>query len=122
MRRPPPFSVTLPRCQCSRRAVTLIVGVLLGALVSARAAPALVACTAADVSAQDGGCPSGSGACSITKVFSVSDGCVLDFGGRAVTILANGQFDVAPGTATFNAGSLTLVPGGLIEGRGEQSA
>src|SRR5437870_11132781 len=112
----------LPGLPRAIRAAVLAAGVVLTTLATARAAAALVACSAADVAAQDGGCPtSATVPCNITKIFTVAGGCVLDFGGRDVTILASGQFDVAPGEITIRARNLTLAPGGLIEGRGEDT-
>src|SRR5262249_5119317 len=83
---------------------------------SARPAQALTACPAADITAQDPGCPA-SGACSITQSFTVGNSCVLDFTGRAVTVSASGVLDVGPVKATLNAGSLTVAPGGQIIGQ-----
>ena len=87
----------------------------------ARAAQALSACSAADIIAQDPGCPAGTGPCSITKRFTLADGCDLNFGSRALTITANTQGAVlsAPSVAIrIEAGSLIIAPGGLIDGRG----
>jgi len=81
-----------------------------------RPAQALTACTAADITAQDAGCPA-SGPCSITQSFTVGNSCVLDFTGRAVTVSASGVLDVGPVQATLNAGSLTVAPGGQIIGQ-----
>jgi cysteine-rich repeat protein len=81
-----------------------------------RPAQALTACTAADITAQDAGCPA-SGPCSITQSFTVGNSCVLDFTGRAVTVSASGVLDVGPVRATLNAGSLTVAPGGQIIGQ-----
>jgi cysteine-rich repeat protein len=86
------------------------------AIGSVRPAHALTACTAADITAQDAGCPA-SGACSITHSFTVGASCVLDFTGRAVTVSASGVLDVGPNRATLNAGSLTVAPGGQIIGQ-----
>src|SRR5262245_10202094 len=96
-------------------------GVVLGAALfltigTGRPAQALTACTAADITAQDAGCPA-SGPCSITQSFTVGNACVLDFTGRAVTVSASGVLDVGPVRATLNAGSLTVAPGGRIIGQ-----
>ena len=104
---------------CCVRVLLMLAACISGALV-ARAALAQTACTAADVMSQDPGCPQGSGACSVTKTFQVGDGCVLDFGARALTI--SGTLDINSGTVTIVAASLTVVPGGFIDGRGNQTA
>jgi hypothetical protein len=94
---------------------------LFAVTVGVRATPALDACSADDIVAQDPGCPSGTGTCSITKNFQVANGCVLDFGGRAVTISANASGPVLSAQSaavTIQAGSLVIAPGGLIDGRG----
>src|SRR5262245_18101838 len=96
-------------------------GVVLGAALfltigTGRPAQALTACTAADITAQDAGCPA-SGPCSITQSFTVGNACVLDFSGRGVTVSASGVLDVGPVRATLNAGSLTVAPGGVIIGQ-----
>jgi hypothetical protein len=84
----------------------------------ASSAHALTACTAADVTAQDSGCPANAGPCSITRPFDVGDGCTLDFQTRDVTVGGNGQFDVGSGIMTIKAGSLTVAVGGRLFGIG----
>ena len=84
----------------------------------APAAMALTACSAADISAQDAGCPSGTGPCAITKDFTVGDGCTLDFGARDVTLTRT--LDIGSGTVTLRARALTLTPSGFIDGRGNE--
>src|SRR4029453_7036630 len=96
-------------------AAVVLAAALFLAIGSVRPAHALTACTAAQITAQDAGCPA-SGACSITQSFTVGDSCVLDFTGRAVTVSASGVLDVGPDRATLNAGSLTVAPGGQIIG------
>ncbi len=99
--------------------VMAVVGALLGAQGAVRQANAiLTACTAAQISSQDGNCPTGTGPCSITKVFSIPTGCSLDFGTRNVTITASGKLDIGAGSVTLLAGSVTLNGGALIEGLG----
>ena len=93
-------------------------GVVMVSLVVARAAAALDACKAADITE----CP-GTGACTITKTYVVGDGCVLDFGTRAVTLNPpNGALDINSGSVTLKAGSLTIAANGVaarqIDGRG----
>jgi len=102
-------------CACA----VVIFGAFLGTLV-VTAANAQTVCTAADVSAQDTGCPIGTGPCTITKTVQVGDGCVLDFGARDVTI--SGRLDTNWGTVSIAAASLTIAPGGLIDGRGNQTS
>ncbi len=102
-----------------RISVVTVAGSLAGALL-AREASAVVACTAADVIAQDAGCPPGSGPCSITADVDVGDGCVLDFGARPVTVRAT--IDVGPGAVTLRAGSLTVAPGGRLLGIGDRGS
>jgi cysteine-rich repeat protein len=87
------------------------------ALLVAREAPALTACTAADIIAQETACPA-SGACTISKVFTVGDGCVLDFSGRLVTMTASARFDIDWAAVILRVDSLTMAPGAYIDGRG----
>ena len=83
-----------------------------------REAAALTACTAAQVSSQDSSCPNGPGPCTITKDFTIGDGCVLDFGTRAVTLSPTAKLTTAPGSITIKAGTFTIAGGGFIDGRG----
>lgn len=92
-------------------------------LAAGRDAHAIPACTVANISAQDAGCPNSQAACNITKVFEVGStigaGCdTLDFGTRAVSITASGEFDLGSGMLTIKAASLTLLGGAQINGRG----
>ena len=103
--------------RCSRIASLAGVMTVLAAAGIVRPAVALTACTAADIVAQDPGCPS-SGACTITKTFSVGTGCVLDFGARAVTIGNNGRLNIGSGAVTIKGASVTLGTGAFIDGRG----
>jgi cysteine-rich repeat protein len=94
------------------------VGVVMVAALIARAAAALQACTASDVTAVDPGCPA-QGACTITRDVEVTGVCTLDFGTRAVVVGEARTIRVARGgDLTINAGSLTLQPGAFIDGRG----
>jgi cysteine-rich repeat protein len=106
-------------------AITLATLVLLaGGAGLARNAHAIAACTAAQISANDGAsgrCPTGTGPCNIGKVFEIGDGCTLDFGSRAVTILGSGKLDILSGTVNILAGSFTIAPSGLVEGKGNLS-
>src|SRR5262249_32816232 len=77
-------------------------------------------CTAADVIAKEGtNCPNSTAACTITKNYSVANGCTLDFGTRAVSIKSGSETDIFNGTVTIKAGTLTIQPGGYINGRGD---
>jgi hypothetical protein len=70
-------------------------------------AHAIAACTAAQISANDGAsgrCPTGTGPCNIGKVFEIGDGCTLDFGTRAVTILGSGKLDILSNTVNLRRG------------------
>jgi len=101
------------------RATSLaLLGLLAASAGLAQNALALTACTAAQISSQDPGCPSGTGPCTVTRDFTVTDGCILDFGTRAVTIGATGKLRTAPGAVTIRAGSLTVAPRGFIDARG----
>jgi hypothetical protein len=81
----------------------------------AGAAP-IPACTAANIIANDPGCPA-SGACNITKSFEIADGCVLNFGTRAVTVTNSGELIINASLVTLNSGNFTVAPGGLVDGR-----
>jgi len=80
-------------------------------------------CTAADVAAVDSGCPSGSGACAITQVLDVGDGCTLDFQPRFVAVTSSGVVRAAVttvvGSFTIQAGSFAVNGGGRVDARGE---
>ncbi len=108
--------------------VLACVSVLAASLVLPHAASALDACTAADIISQDlANCPNNTAPCSITKTFTVGNGCVLDFGARAVTLNAapNGALDINSGSVTLKAGSLTIAANAIspqINGRGDQIA
>ena len=96
-------------------AAKLLAAAVALAMSNASSAWALTACTAAQITAQDSSCPA-TGACTITKFFTIGDLCVLDFTGRAVTIAASGTLDVTKFRATLKAGSLVVAPGGKIIG------
>jgi hypothetical protein len=83
-----------------------------------RSAAALTACTSAQIIAQDASCPSGTGPCTITKIFDVATGCVLDFGTRTVTLSGTGQLRIGSGAVRLLVGSLTMAPSSYIDGRG----
>src|SRR5262245_15341343 len=95
-----------------------LLGALAGGLGLVDEAQALTACTAANITSQDPNCPPGTGACSITKVFDIGNGCIVDFGTRAVTIAGNGRLNILSNTVVFKAGTLTLAQGALVDGRG----
>src|SRR5262249_43815369 len=86
----------------------------------ARGAWALSACTAAQISSQESACPSGTGPCTISHTFDVGDGCILDFGARAVTL--TGKLLIGFGSVTFKSGSLMIPIGGRIDGVGDAAA
>lgn len=96
--------------------LAILVAVLVVLARDARAM--LAACTAADITAQDNQCPAGAQPCTISEVFAVGDGCVLDFGPRPVRIVASGEIGIGSGSVVLKAASLTLAPGSRIEGRG----
>jgi cysteine-rich repeat protein len=90
----------------------------------AQDAHAIAACTAAQIIANDGAanrCPSGTGPCNIGKNFEIGDGCTLDFGTRAVTILGSSKIDILSNSVSLRAGSFSIDPMGLVEGRGNLS-
>lgn len=98
----------------------LVVSIVLVPAAGARALTSV--CTAADITSQDAAhCPvSTSAPCTIAQTFTVNDGCTLDFGSRAVTI--TGTLDINNANVILNAGSLTIAPGGFIDGRGTTAA
>lgn len=89
-------------------------------LLVASEAKALTACTAAEISAQDSGCPT-TGSCTIANTFSVGDLCTLDFSGRPLIISNTGKLVIGSGSVLIKAGSITIAASGFIDGRGEQS-
>ena len=100
-----------------------VLSTVVAAAVPARDARAAIsACTAANISANDPGCPTGTGPCNITKKFAIGNGCVLDFGTRTVTVTGSGELDIAWGSVGLKAGTLTLAPSGFIVGKGTQSS
>lgn len=99
--------LTHPRALWSLAALAVLAPAALGG----RSAYALVACTSADIVSQDPGCPNSAAPCRITKAFTVSDGCIFDFGSRDVTIANNGgKLDVGSGATTLLAANLTIEP------------
>src|SRR5437867_1853119 len=108
--------MTNPPAARAHASVAFVVCTLV-AVLSAREARALTACTALDIARQDSGCPNNTGPCTVTKVFTVADGCVLDFGARALTV-GPGTLDIGSGSVMIKAGSLTVTASGLIDGRG----
>ena len=105
------------------RTFLAVLAALLVAAVSARDARAAIsACTAANISANDSGCPTGTGPCNITKKFAIGNGCTLDFGTRAVTVTGSGELDISWGSVALKAGTLTVAPSGVIVGKGTQSS
>ena len=105
-----------------KRSLALLSVVVVAAGPARDAHAAINACTAAQISANDSGCPTGSGPCNITKKFAIGNGCVLDFGTRAVTVAGSGELDIAWGSVGLKSGTLTVAPSGLIVGKGTQSS
>lgn len=93
-----------------------VVGTVILVSIHGSAAYGLTACTAADIVAQDSGCPSGTGTCTISKDFSVSGNCTFDFGIRPVAI--SGTLLTANHVVAIRSGPLTIAPRGFIDGRG----
>src|SRR5260221_567269 len=93
-----------------RRNAFFLFGVLL-AVAGARDAYALTACTAAQVSSQDSGCPSGAGPCSIISTF----GGVQDVGGL-VFFQAAGIVDVGSAIDVHGGegGEFDIIAGGAV--------
>lgn len=106
----------------NQHGIRALVIVLALATLTPRLALALNACTAAQISSQDSSCPTGTGPCSITKNFTIANGCVLNFGTRAVTVTSSGTLDINSGFVSISAGSLTVAAGGFIDGRGTTAA
>ncbi len=97
--------------------VLVVLGVMLAPPVAR--AVALDACTAADIVAQNGSTCPATGPCTITLVFNIGSGCLLDFGTRDVTLAGTGQLNLGAGAVSINAGSFTIAVGGYINGRGD---
>ncbi|HYD50421.1 MAG TPA: dockerin type I domain-containing protein [Terriglobales bacterium] len=81
-------------------------------------AHAIPACSAAQISQSDPGCPSGTGPCTITLNFEIATGCELDFGARAVTLGTNATLTIGNGRVMLRAGSFTVGARGTINGQG----
>ncbi len=104
------------------RGVLVVLAIVQVAAARGAHGVSLTACTAADIVTQDSAdCPSGTGACNIGLDFNVPDGCTLDFGTRAVTILRNAQLNIFSNNVTLLAGTLTINAGGWIIGQGTQA-
>ncbi len=106
----------------SRPSLLLLAALGLVAVAGTRPALALTACTAADIVAQEAGCPGGTGTCSITHSYDIGDGCTLDFGSRIVSIGSGGNLKIGSGMMVLKAGKLTVGTGGAIEGIGNSAA
>ncbi len=59
--------------------------------------------------------------CVVDSEVDVEDGSVLDLGGRALNVAADGVLSFGSGELTINAGAVTIELGGLISGRGTPS-
>lgn len=91
-------------------------GTLLALALMRSTAFALTACSAADIVAQDPGCPPGDGVCTITLDFETPDStyfCSFDFRPRDVVI--EGEIRNAE-SLEIDAGTLTVAPGGALRG------
>jgi hypothetical protein len=82
------------------------------AVMSADRAHAL--CTAADIVAVESACPDRPGDCLIAGQRTISDGCTLDFGTRAVTMLTGSKLIIGSGAVTLRAGQFVM--NGTIDG------
>jgi hypothetical protein len=100
--------------------LTVAVALLMATVAAPGTAMAVPACTAADVTAADPGCPGDASPCQITQVFEVGDGCTLDFGGRAVTLTKTGGIEMPELVVEITAGSFTVAGGATIDGQGSQ--
>ncbi|HJQ84235.1 MAG TPA: hypothetical protein VKA21_09180 [Candidatus Binatia bacterium] len=78
----------------------------------------VAAATAARATTVDDVCAPGSDPCVLDKTVAVTTDSTLDFGTRALEVRQRGVLDVGTGTMTIRAGSLTVVPGGSLLGRG----
>ena len=101
-----------------------VLGALLGSVGVAREAHAVNACTAADIIASEGAnCPNSTAPCSIKKNYTIANGCILDFGTRAVTVSGpGGTLDVGSRSMTIKAGTFTVASGGNVQGLGNNPA
>ena len=101
-----------------------VLGALAASAGLARQAHALNACTSADIIASDGAnCPASTAPCSIKKNYTIANGCILDFGNRAVTVSGpGGTLDVGSRSMTIKAGSFTIGSGGNVQGLGNHPA
>jgi len=80
------------------------------------APPPIAACVAQDIVDGDPGCPA-SGLCTITQVFTIADGCILDFGTRDVTIAVSGELRIPEdGRVALKAANFTVAAGGSVDG------
>jgi hypothetical protein len=103
--------------KASAPAILLTIVLFVSCSTCAQPALGLDACSADDIIRQDPSCPSGTGACTISKVFAVADRCILDFGTRNLSL--SGTLAIRGNFVGLNAGSLTIVPGGFIDGRSD---
>ncbi len=97
----------------------MVLSLLSAGLIGSTSAAAQTACSAAQVSAQEAGCPA-AGACVITKSFTLPSDCTFDFGSRSVTMTPTARFTVGSNSLMLMAGSLTIQPrlGPSIDARG----
>ena len=95
-----------------------LLGTVVASVGGVGEAQALTACTAAQITSQDPGCPPGTGACNITRIFDIGDGCTIDLAVRNVTLTGSGRINIFSGTVVLKAGTVTLAQSSLIDGKG----
>ena len=105
----------------------LLAGLLVtAAVLLARNALAIDACTAAHIVSQESGCSAAGVTCTITKQYAVGDGCTLDFSGRNVAMTPTSILTIGSGQVTLVSNDLTLAAtaasGASINGRGTGSS
>ncbi len=90
-----------------------------------RGAWALTACTAAEFSTYEVGCPA-AGDCVVTMSYTIADGCELNFGERNLTLAPSAVLGIGSGTTDIVAHDITLAAstsgGAYINGRGLNGA
>jgi hypothetical protein len=76
--------------------------------------PGLAICPSPQTIGQTFGCAGATATCQISGIVSIDNGCTLEFGARAVSLL--GRISIGTGSVTIHARSLTVVQNGLIDG------
>ena len=77
-------------------------------------------CTAQDITAVDPSCPPTTGNCTISGIYTVENGCTLDFGARIVSL--TGRLNIKSRSATIRAGNFAVASGGVIDALGDAAA